>query len=860
MDIDQAKDYFLNTEKGRFLLNMFVLLVVVGSAAVAARLIWIYRKRGISLKTERTVQALMKEGEYLEAGELLMAEGDLERALQCFSRIRYYRRMADIYLKTGMVQKAAAMYERDSDYYSAVDVYIAEGKIEAICELYERVPQKQDYAAYLAEKGQKAIAAQLFMQARCYSEAADLYGAMEDYPKAVDALLKKLKFEAVTELTDKIAILRELGRYCQAAGMDKEADAFNEKADNLERSQQAVKQSQQSASKSTMSRIDGQEAPEPQAISGRVSRSSGLSGLSGVSGVNADSGVSGLSGVSGVSGVSRLSDGGSPAVSPGAKASETCLGGNDSRMKSGARSRASEARSRINGAGSKVSPTISPGDEEMHIKESEIKKFLDQNQVAAAAGGSPDLKQYRQAAEVCEKSNEFDQAAELFARAEDYERAGYNYEKARNFKLALQCYETIGDLEKVIEIARYLQEWGKLGTILVSLERWEEAITALEKVPKDHIDYPKAVKLMGTAHYHMGHFSVARGLFHDYEQNWAASKAEKLDSLYHKAVSAEKEENYDEAMKSFQALLKSNYKRDEVSRRLLELDENVNQKRTRIVAGVDGARTVSTRYSREKEIGRGGMAVVYRAKDAVLGRIVALKVLLDSFKKNPQAVEIFLREAKATAILNHPNIVTVYDAGHENDDYYIAMEFIDGRTLKSILKKRKLNFEEVVRYLRQLASGLHYAHEHNIVHRDMTTNNIMIDKNDTLKLMDFGLVKILEKVQAEQSLIGGTPSYMPPEQILGKAVDRRSDIYSYGICVFEMLAGKVPFSGGDASYHHLHSPLPDIRALNPDVPEYFCEILAKCLKKKKEERFQSLVEIMEILNKNSPPVSSVARL
>ncbi|MCB0308337.1 MAG: serine/threonine protein kinase, partial [Bdellovibrionales bacterium] len=219
-----------------------------------------------------------------------------------------------------------------------------------------------------------------------------------------------------------------------------------------------------------------------------------------------------------------------------------------------------------------------------------------------------------------------------------------------------------------------------------------------------------------------------------------------------------------------------------------------------------------------------------------------------SLRKNARAVNTFLREAKSAASLNHPNIVIIHDTGTQNGDYYIAMEFIDGYTLKEVLKvQHKFPLDQLLPILKQLIDGLDYAHSKNVVHRDLTTNNIMITKQKAIKIMDFGLARVMKELQNEQSIIGGTPSFMSPEQTLGKPIDLRTDIYSLGICIFELTLGELPFQKGDLGYHHLHTTPPTPKRIDPSIPTVLNDVILKCLEKSPDARFQSISEIKEII-------------
>ena len=217
--------------------------------------------------------------------------------------------------------------------------------------------------------------------------------------------------------------------------------------------------------------------------------------------------------------------------------------------------------------------------------------------------------------------------------------------------------------------------------------------------------------------------------------------------------------------------------------------------------------------------------------------MVALKRLPDNLRNHPKAVELFLREARAAAALNHPNIVTVHDAGQEGDSFYITMELLEGLPLQRILKRNgRIGPRDAARLGVQVVKGLHYAHEQRIVHRDIKTGNIFFTKSNTIKIMDFGLAKMLEEVRRASTVVGGTPYYMAPEQSLGEAVDPRADLYALGVTFFELLTGKVPFASGDVAFHHRHTPPPDPRDRVAGIPDAFAELVLEMMAKDPEAR------------------------
>jgi serine/threonine-protein kinase len=227
---------------------------------------------------------------------------------------------------------------------------------------------------------------------------------------------------------------------------------------------------------------------------------------------------------------------------------------------------------------------------------------------------------------------------------------------------------------------------------------------------------------------------------------------------------------------------------------------------------------------------------------------VALKRLPDHIRNHPKAVDLFLREARAAASLNHPNIVTIYDAGEEGESFYMTMELLRGQPLQMLLKRHGHHEPGfVVKLGGQVARGLQYAHEQGIVHRDVKTANLFFTEKKVVKIMDFGLAKMVEEVRRSSTVIGGTPYYMAPEQSAGEQVDHRSDLYALGVTLFELLTGRVPFREGDIAFHHRHTAPPGVRELAPQVPEPLAALLADLLVKRPAERVRSAKDVVRRL-------------
>ena len=259
---------------------------------------------------------------------------------------------------------------------------------------------------------------------------------------------------------------------------------------------------------------------------------------------------------------------------------------------------------------------------------------------------------------------------------------------------------------------------------------------------------------------------------------------------------------------------------------------------------------INDRYEIEKLIGEGGMANVYLANDTILDRKVAVKVLRGDLAGDEKFVRRFQREALSASSLSHPNIVEIYDVGEDDGNFYIVMEFIEGKTLKQLIKKRGvLSLPETMDIMLQLLDALASAHDSYIIHRDIKPQNIMIKESGLVKITDFGIAMALNSVELTQTnSVMGSVHYLPPEQASGKGSTIRSDIYSLGILMFEMLTGKMPFKGDSAveiALKHMKEPLPSVREINPVVPQSVENIILKAAAKNPKNRYRDVREMAE---------------
>jgi serine/threonine-protein kinase len=464
-----------------------------------------------------------------------------------------------------------------------------------------------------------------------------------------------------------------------------------------------------------------------------------------------------------------------------------------------------------------------------------------------------ELANFEQSASLFENAGETAQAAAMYRSAGDLVRAGAAYESANRFDSAVECYREAG------EVGKWISSLERMGAAFeaaqVSLERddWGRAIRSLQLVSHDDPDYVSAANLLVDAYDREGHLDLATQKIDEIIEKHGADQVP-IETCDRIAEQLEQTGEYERALDMLEVVRRRDATYPNLATRIEGIRKRLSKEQT--TQGVPGVGTGTGtaafssgfRYEILEEIGRGGMGIVFKARDRRLGRIVALKRLPDNLRNHPKAIKLFLREARAAAALNHPNIVTLFDAGREGDTFYITMELLEGSPVQTILHKRgKLTPRDVARLGIQIAGGLQYAHEQRIVHRDIKTGNLFFTTRKKVKIMDFGLAKMVEEVRRASTVIGGTPYYMAPEQALGGTIDHRADIYALGVTLFELLTGAVPFADGDVAYQHRHTPPPDPRERCEDAPDALAELILHMLAKAPDDRCGSGERVVERL-------------
>lgn len=359
-------------------------------------------------------------------------------------------------------------------------------------------------------------------------------------------------------------------------------------------------------------------------------------------------------------------------------------------------------------------------------------------------------------------------------------------------------------------------------------------------------------RMMGLAHQGQGQLDMAFDRFRRVSYSDAL-----MDNLGNLALDFERKRQFNKAQAVYEYMATQN---KDYKGLTAKLNRAKNLSETVILGGsgahpggtmlLDGGgveKPMLGRYQVEKELGKGAMGVVYLGKDPKIGRVVAIKTMALSQEFEGEelddARERFFREAETAGRLQHQNIVTIFDAGEEHDLAFIAMEFLKGKDLADVSKTGQLlPIAKVLSIVARVAEALAYAHKLNVVHRDIKPANIMYDlETDSVKVTDFGIARITDSSKTKTGLVLGTPSFMSPEQIAGKKVDGRSDLYSLGVMLFQMLAGVLPFRGdsmAELMYKIANEPAPDIRIIRPELSEKLANIVALSISKRSETRYQ----------------------
>jgi tetratricopeptide (TPR) repeat protein len=428
----------------------------------------------------------------------------------------------------------------------------------------------------------------------------------------------------------------------------------------------------------------------------------------------------------------------------------------------------------------------------------------------------------------------------------DLLRAGRAYEQAGDLEAAAVCYRDADALPRLIEVLEKKGDHFEAGRLALERHETTRALRNLQQVDARHPRYVETCRILAEILAEQGKLDLAVQRAEE-SLAFGGSDGSSPASIVWYGDLLDRAGRTERALQVLEELAGRAPEHPDVGSRIEELRKKLSAARRQgaaVPSPAAGPAGVS-RYEILEELGHGGMGVVHKARDRRLGRVVALKRLPATFKDHPHALELFLREARSAAALNHQNIVTIHDVDQDEDgSVFLTMELLEGTSLHHIVRRRgRLEPLDAARLAMQIAAGLQYAHENRIIHRDIKAANLFFTKNRVLKIMDFGLAKTLEEVRKASTLIGGTPFYMAPEQVRGGVVDHRVDLYAFGVTLFEMLTGTLPFRDGDVLYHHCHTAPPDPRSLAPGMPDELAELVLQLLAKDPEARPASAAEV-----------------
>jgi tetratricopeptide (TPR) repeat protein len=736
------------------------------------------------LRSRQEAVAAEKSGDFLNAGLHYEKLSEWDKALECYGKAEEYHLAGQLCLRLGHKEVAAEWFLLSNEKLRAAQLYRELGKREKAAEAYVKAGASLEAAAEYLEAGKHGKAAEIYERAGNLVRASESHERGGDFAKAGDCLKRQ-----VTELESRGSHYRaaaqdlEIARLCHRAGRLFEKAGETEQALELYERGGQVRLAAQLAEKLAMHR----RAADLYRKSGAVEKAAEL--------------------------YEKAGD---------AREAANLVG--DAKLSAGDAAAAAEA-------------FVKAGD------------FLRAAEVFENAG------LLDRASECYEKSGAFREAAEASLRAPSRAstgRAADLFVKAGEAGRAAELYFELGDFDMASML------FGKAGRHFEAAKAAAEAnsetrmVEHLQRVPPDDPNYLTAVR------------EIARSFE---RRGWASLAQEKLRAVLEgKPVSAESLELWDQLSRAEEAqgmlaeaaailhkMMAVQYGYQGASERFAELQRRIAEEKKRSDTFQSKAPPVvqhqgKRRYEILGMLGKGGMGAVYRAYDHLLGRHVAYKVLGEALAGNPEARDGLLYEARAAAQLNHPNVITIYDLGVDQDQTFISMELVEGESYQSLLRGRTwLEIDDALHWLVSVTQGLDHAHGRGIVHRDLKPSNVLRAVDGRVKILDFGLARRADNGESSGGLghsMSGTPKYIPPEAIQGGPIDARSDVYSLGATLYELLTGKAPFTEGNLLMHHLHTPAPPLRNRRKEIPPKLEELVLLCLAKAPGDRFQSAGEVL----------------
>ncbi len=725
--------------------------------------------------------------------------------------------------------RLAREIEAEEGPVPAGDFLRAEGLLEESARLFVRSEQFERAAEVRHDQNRFEEAAQLYLQAGKPAAAAAISARLGRFEEAARAYLSVGRHSAAAEQFERASCFEQSGECFQAAGLHERAAAAFLQVGLRERAAQALVQAFEAAQQGSHAEGDV-PAPDPQSVGIRAGELlAELGNFEAAERILVRAGAFSRAGQLALDATNygRASEWFRRAGRPDL-AADACERGGDG-------AEAARLRGRhLQGTGDLANAS----------------RYLKQAGEYAEAGALyRELGEFEQAGDCYWDDKDYPTAAEMFSAVELHERAAEAYECCTRFEEAALAFERAGNPDRQADM---LERAGKLfeaGRLQADEGKFEESIRLLQQVEAGQPDFSEACLLLSKLFQlrGMGTLSLKK-----LEQATTGEPVNdgNLEAHYLLATGFREHGRLQQSLEVLEKILAFAFHFRDASTLLGEVKAEIAKLEAQPGEGVRAIDESSLnrgrgRYQVIRELGRGGMGVVHLARDSVLDREVALKVLPDGMRGSENAALCFLREAKAAAQLNHPNIVTIFDAG-EDDGFYLAMEYVAGRNMKDLIREYgPCPVDTVLDVLQQMAEALAYAHSRRVVHRDIKTANTMWTPERQVKIMDFGLAKVMQEVRNATTLVSGTPFYMSPEQTQGRNLDHRTDLYSLGVTLFELATGVLPFRKGNIPYHHVHTPPPTPRSLRPELPVELERLILKCVEKDPDRRYSSADELRD---------------
>ena len=764
-------------------------------------------------------------GDWVQAGFCYEQLGDLQTALECYQKARDYAVCAELALRLDRTDLAAKFFLLAGNKVQAAELLEQLGEHERAVELFVETGSFAEAGVRFVAQGEFLRAAEVYTQGGLHEEAGDAFEKAGEELQAAEAYLAGHHYSKAAAAFERGEDYARAGKVYEESGRPMQAGAAFEKAGEFLLAALAYR-SQIVEAGVEVRYLAGEHREKRGKLARLTARC--------------------------FEKVGKLKDAGEVLEEAGEyeAAAEIAAKLGEHRhaaelfTEAGQTARAVEMYKL---AGDERTASSLRGEQELSLgnQEAAAESFLRSGDHVRAAEIFITIEQFERAADCYEKVEAYAEAADAAFRAGKKSRAATFFEKANDLEQAAKLYAETGDPERAMNLFAEAGRFFEAAEVARDHSE-EKMVEYLQRVGPEDEHYRKAVEVLAIGY-------IQRG--------WGSMAVEKLDSLLAgEPVRIEDLDLWDLLSRAHESQgdikiaaellhnmlrLQHNYK--DVGIRQRKLLEQIEEQESRERLSQSAADShAQERYVVQDLLGQGGMGSVYRAYDNLLKRPVAYKVLTDALAKEPKARAQLIEEARAAAGLNHPNIITVHDIGLAEEKTFICMELIEGESYASLLsRKKRLTVVEAMHLLVSVCQGLDHAHHREIVHRDLKPSNLLLTVENRVKIVDFGLSMPIHRGEGPGgAVLAGTPKYIAPEQARGEPCDARSDIYSLGASLYELLLGVAPFVEGNLVHHHLHTPVPSLRSRGLEVPAALDELVLLAMAKEPSKRFQSAGEMI----------------